>query len=459
MLALTLGPNSWPHAAKLQGCIKHRLSRHPSGAYVKVPEGFGTSGKPKVKMRDQMKKVLLGSTALVAATTLASGDVFAAEKLKLGLGGYYEHTLGVVSSHYDKGTSSGTTRFTTREGFENYQDAEVWFIGSTTLDNGITVSVQIELEANTSADQIDESYMTISGNFGSFILGSENLPNYKMHYSAPSVSRVGITSSDVTVWFGQPTAGGGSNAAISQFNVAYAQDYGRFYANDALMVSYYTPRIAGFQFGIGWAPDSNEGNNVAGNTAAQFQNALSLGLNYVQKLGNFNVAASGGFMKWFEPPSAAEAVSGNQNAPADTSNSGAQIYQAGLNVGWGGWTVGAAWSHTPYARTTASTTSSDSWTVVYGAKYVTGPWGFSLNAMHTRAEGNRDNNASGLTNQLLQQTDADTRMYRVEGAWSYQIGPGIQVHGDVMYQNERGELKTGDDVIGWLFTTGILVNF
>lgn len=404
-----------------------------------------------------MKKVLLGSTALVAATTFASGDVFAAEKLKLGLGGYFEHTLGVVGSHYDKGQSAGPARFTVREGFENYQDAEVWFIGSTTLDNGITIAVDIQLEGNTSGDQIDEAYMTISGNFGSVILGSENLPNYKMHYSAPSVSRVGITSSDVTVWFGQPTAGGGSVGATNQFNTAYAQDYGRFYANDPLAVSYYTPRIMGFQLGLGWAPDSNEGNNIAGNTAAQFQNGLSLGLNYVQKLGDFNVAASAGYIQWLETPFNAAVLN---NARHKDSDSAAHHYQAGLNIGWGGWTIGAAFAATPYGLTTVTTQSSESWTAVYGVQYKTGPWGFSLNGMHTRSEGNRDNASFSQTvSQLQSQTDAENRMWRAEGAWSYQIGPGIQVHGSLMHQNERGELKTGDDVIGWLFTTGILVNF
>ncbi|MSO93753.1 MAG: porin [Rhodospirillales bacterium] len=400
-----------------------------------------------------MKKILLGTTALVAATTFASGDASAAEKLKLGLGGYFEHTLGVTRLHFDKTGQSAGAQSALREGFENYQDAEVWFMGSTTLDNGITVSVQIELEANTSSDQIDEAYMTISGSFGSFIVGSENLPNYKMHYSAPSVSRVGITSSDATFWFGQPTGFMG-NSAISQFNTAYAQDYGRFYANDPLMVSYYTPRIAGFQLGIGFAPDSNEGNNTAGNATTQFQNGISAGLNYVQTFGAFNVAASAGYIQWIEAP-----ASTGQTSPGlirRDSDAAAHQWQTGLNLGWGGWTIGGAYAATPYGATTTSANSSESWTAVYGVKYMTGPWGFSLNGMNTRAEGATP---GSLATNRQREAGADARMYRVEGAWSYQIGPGIQLHGDVMYQNERGELQGSDDVVGWIVTTGILVNF
>ena len=45
--------------------------------------------------RDYMKKVLLGSTAIVAAGMIASApSAFAAEKMKLSVGGYMEQCIG-----------------------------------------------------------------------------------------------------------------------------------------------------------------------------------------------------------------------------------------------------------------------------------------------------------------------------------------------------------------------------
>jgi hypothetical protein len=47
-----------------------------------------------------MKKVLLGSTALVAAGLIA-GDAAAADGVKLSLGGYYRGVAGVMFDDFD----------------------------------------------------------------------------------------------------------------------------------------------------------------------------------------------------------------------------------------------------------------------------------------------------------------------------------------------------------------------
>ncbi len=45
-------------------------------------------------------------------------------------------------------------------------NAEVRFKGETTLDNGLTVGAQIELEGENAGDQIDKSFVYWSGGFG-----------------------------------------------------------------------------------------------------------------------------------------------------------------------------------------------------------------------------------------------------------------------------------------------------
>ena len=99
----------------------------------------------------EMKKVLLGSTAIVAAGMIASApSAIAAEKIKIGVGGYMEQWFG-----YASGDDNSTEDFS---GFDVKSDAEIIFKGKTTLDNGISVGVNVQLEGNANAgDQIDES--------------------------------------------------------------------------------------------------------------------------------------------------------------------------------------------------------------------------------------------------------------------------------------------------------------
>ena len=138
--------------------------------------------------RDYMKKVLLGSTAIVAAGMIASApSAIAAEKMKLSVGGYMEQWFGFTSQ--DDATGQDYS------GFSTVSDGEIHFKGSTKLDNdnGIKIGVNVQLEAQQGGDQIDEQYMTVSGGFGQIIIGDENSALYKMHY-APNDFGIGISS-------------------------------------------------------------------------------------------------------------------------------------------------------------------------------------------------------------------------------------------------------------------------
>ena len=97
-----------------------------------------------------MRKVLYGSTALVAAGTLAATPAVAEEGISLGVGGYWNSFFAF--GDYSEGDSDprdlGNTGI--------FNEGEVHFKGKTTLDNGITFGVQIELEGFQSGDQIVE---------------------------------------------------------------------------------------------------------------------------------------------------------------------------------------------------------------------------------------------------------------------------------------------------------------
>ena len=94
-----------------------------------------------------MKKQLIGTTALVGVGVLAASgvaqDANAADPLSLSIGGYYQSSLEVRDED-DGSDEAGANLQTT--GF--YDDGEIQFTASTTLDNGIGVKVRIEYEAD-----------------------------------------------------------------------------------------------------------------------------------------------------------------------------------------------------------------------------------------------------------------------------------------------------------------------
>ena len=203
-----------------------------------------------------MRKVLLGTTAMVAAGMLASApSAIAAEKLKLGVSGYMEQWFGYSAQDGRSGYDYS--------GFNQIMDAEVFFKGSTELDNGLTVGVDVQLEGNSGGDMIDESYMWISGSFGQFILGSENTAQYKMGY-APSDFGIGLISGDQPSWvtaipdaegdkISYPTGGGGYWR--NPMGSVWVEVLGM---NDTQGVSYYTPRFQGVQIGVTYTPEASE---------------------------------------------------------------------------------------------------------------------------------------------------------------------------------------------------------
>ena len=74
------------------------------------------------------------------------------------------------------------------------------------------VGVHVELEAEVSGDQINESYLYFQGNFGKVIVGSENSAAYLLSVGAPTVDP-NFDGADPNYRIFQP---GGNRAAATQ---------------------------------------------------------------------------------------------------------------------------------------------------------------------------------------------------------------------------------------------------
>ena len=139
-----------------------------------------------------MKKLLLGTTALIAAGAFvgaaqAADDEMMAGPVTVGVAGYMTAAVGFASDGDD------ATR-----GQEVNHVYEIAVSGSTTLDNGITVAVHGQLgtsgQYTTSEDSrpFDETHITMSGSFGSLRIGRTESAAFNATVAAPGAGIGGM---------------------------------------------------------------------------------------------------------------------------------------------------------------------------------------------------------------------------------------------------------------------------
>ena len=132
-----------------------------------------------------MKKVLLGTTAIIAAAAFGGGACAqdASEPIKLGLGGYW---AGGGGSQLTASGSANNGR--SRQSFQ--QDSAINVNGTTKFDNGLNVGVSIQFRgegANSATyslqsdgktakggqDTVKRSYVRFFGTFGEIRFGDD----------------------------------------------------------------------------------------------------------------------------------------------------------------------------------------------------------------------------------------------------------------------------------------------
>ena len=106
-----------------------------------------------------MRKLLLGTTALAAAATLSANAALADVSIS-----------GATEWHYVNFGSQDATL----DGDSFSQDSEIAFKFSNKTDSGLTIGYTVEMESDAGAGGIDESSFTISGGFGSIMLGQND---------------------------------------------------------------------------------------------------------------------------------------------------------------------------------------------------------------------------------------------------------------------------------------------
>lgn len=437
-----------------------------------------------------MKTILYGTTAMIAAvavvgTASAQAAKKPNEKITLQLGGYFEanYVFGDESQGQRtcpiRNVATGVTAGCTdpiaggpavpfggnvnepargRRFQRVNREAEIYFRGQTTLDNGLTVGAFVQMEAETSADLIDESYIYFSGSFGRVEYGSMDSVAEQMYYGAPAAIQGMSTIVNNTK---QHQTGGNSQSTVNvgpSFS-GYA---------DWEKVNYYTPRIAGFQFGISYAPDTCEEQNgtfavggsglggagglgptgavtgglgvnpgqvgtvactgsyggftTATNSGQQGDVAV-LGANFVRKFGpvDFNAMA---FYQKGHLEGATGAGTANGTLLTDRKNIG-----FGMNVAYMGFTLGGGWNHDNLGVRSNNTDRS---AFNVGLRYRTGPWQFGVE--YGRAEQGQGIAGAGVPAAAGTRAGDDS-LENFNVGIDYTMGPGIRFYGGLQYFN------------------------
>lgn len=466
-----------------------------------------------------MKKLLLGSTALVVGGLMAA-PAMAADPIKVGVGGYYTFyaVAGGISSSY---ATNGS--FTSYKGLYFTQEGEIHFVGQTKLDNGTSVGVNVELEAwnsnggaTGSVATIDEAFLFAFGDWGRVEFGSRDAASYRMYYGAPS-ALIGFGAIQHNHNIGNSLAQGSNKAyfhTTTQTNTAAWQDTQR--------INYFTPRFQGLQIGIGYTPKINTpsaggyfgttglAGGVAGlgsggfgacgfagavninscaNNDYAWQNGFDIGANYLNKFGDVTVAAYGSFAyAAFNPGFSPLAGSANQITGSNLASW--TMWVAGLQFGYKGITIGGSIGYDNQGMGANYYTGQDNATrfAAAGIMYETGPWQVSF---QWQGAVNNNGNGSNTVASIATGTNAATfngsggaagtftgtpgrnstvfsgpfalafgaeTANKFELGANYALGPGVKLTGGGMLNNQSGPSNavTGN---AWAILLGMDVRF
>ena len=286
-----------------------------------------------------MRKALLATTAFAFAGAMGAGPASAADMLSMGVGGYMEQWVGYANRD-DKGADGG---------FDVQADSEIHFKGSLETDMGLKFTAHVELEANNGGDgdaqdtEIDESWVRMSGDFGTLELGQRDPIHARTHYAAAFGAGVGLNAGDTQKWIpGSYLETAGWTGGV---------------AGDDLGIIYITPRVNGVQVGLSYHPDSMNENKPTTAPAGNDDAVVAAGINFNETIGDMSIKVSLGHVNRAQSAMAMFDVDEDNDSddPRHTAATmsgddlmkgydDATYTNAGLSVGMGAFTFSASYA-------------------------------------------------------------------------------------------------------------------
>ena len=214
------------------------------------------------------KQILLGGTALmgVAAMTLPvqAGSVGSKDAMSVTLGGELRFNVGFADQDVSAGRGRGYAL--------NVDESEVKIGAKNTADNGLTYGISIELNAGAADNSAaDEAFAFIDSDWGRVEMGDQDDASDRMAVHAFNVL-VGRAGAD------------GDPADYINFGNRGISAQGFDSTSDDTKLTYFSPRIGGFQVGASLTPDSGVNSGTAGlldtDNDGDFENVFGLGANW-----------------------------------------------------------------------------------------------------------------------------------------------------------------------------------
>ena len=378
------------------------------------------------------KKALIASSAIVAVGGLGMATADAAKKPKLKVSGYYEIFAGIADADREGNTVDGTPtyqgdKFNEEGNFAIVHYGEIRFKASGKTDSGMKWGVYFESvmddsDADGGGEKLstDETNLWLSGSWGKLLLGGQDGASDTQYKGAVKLAHINPNMLDL--YADTQSSEGGRGFAREKMSIG---DSG-----DATKITYYTPRISGFQAGYSWIPEREAKGSVSG-SLCDSRSAHEFAVSYKGKVGGGKLHATlGGTIQ--------SGDTADNTGELDTSNFG---WRTGVKYSQGPWTVAAGYKDAGDRRRFDQTGGETGWDV--GAAYRGGRWEVSLLHIHIDAEDN----------------DGDVEWDHTMLTGAYNLGGGLALSASLnMFDLDApSDSDGGND--GWALIVGMKAKF
>ena len=378
-----------------------------------------------------MRKQLMAGTALVAATMLVAGGASAQDKKMMKpsltvnaahqqvISGIADRSQKAKWSHTD-GTSGEISTEVDTSAIDVRGNTEVHFNGSATLDNGMKITARVALEGQSHTsdgkpspangnDQIDESWVAVSGSFGKIILGSDENAAVQMLIGMTGAWATNVGQNlhfNSGEWI--PAADGTGGGRFHVMHDARIREHGG--GGDGEKITYISPRFGGFQVGLSYIPEEEQDDNRLVDISGVHHDGLAGAASYQGKFGDVGFAVGGGMIS----------MQGREDTTGAAGEDKSSWGLAGRLDFGGGFRVAVGYEQWTSPRVLEGSV------VEAGVRFVSGANQFSLSGTH----GEKENDAAQYT--------------AVGAGYNRVLGPGVSWHANLMVTRSESAVGTAD---------------
>ncbi len=364
-----------------------------------------------------MKKILLATTALIAASAFSAP---AQAELEVTVGGFVAFQAAMFDN--DDALADNDRDF--------QSESEIVVNAHATADSGLEYGASVQLDTSTSdTTNAGETTVYLAGSFGRVELGDQHGASELVVF-APTVG-IGQINGSYDDYIP-------ATARATALNDRGDHTFTALDTGTSTKITYYTPKFSGFQAGVSYAPETDTGENVVFVDDSTVNDNVEIGLGYDGEFNNVMVKVGGTYVM-------GSATAGNEDLSAWT---------LGAQVGYNGFRFGGGYTDNGDSNSAAGASDDDitSWNV--GATYENGPWGVGVSYLDVDFD---DNNSAGSLGAVGSAgTGGDYTAWVLGG--TYTVAPGLSVGADLAFF-DRNANGTVNDQDGYVLVTDVTAAF